>query len=702
MIQRFHNPDGPDVSTAAGRVISRDGRYFRDPAGTGELLPYADWRRGPEERARDLAGRLSLEQIAGLMLYSPHQMVPTLPGGPFRATYGGREFDPAVHDPAALSDQQRDLLLRDHIRHVLVVSFADVDTAVTWHNAMQELAEREPFGVPINFSSDPRHGASDSAAEFKSHGVAVSKWPEGLGIAATFSPDTCRRFADAVRQEYRALGITTALGPQVDLATEPRWMRAVDTFGGQVDQATELAKTYIDTVQTTPGSAAGWGPGSVVAMAKHWPGGGTGEGGRDAHYRFGMYNVYPGGNFAEHLRPFTEGALALDGPTRAAGAIMPYYSVSVGQAEGEVGNSYSRHLIADLLRGEYGYDGVVCTDWGITGDSSGELEGFESRCFGVEHLTVAERHLRLILNGVDQFGGNSDAGPVLEAYALGCQQHGEEAMRARFEQSAVRLLRGMFRVGLFDDPYLDADTSRSVVGREDFVTSGFQAQLDSIVTLKGGAPLPRGSKVWVPRRHVDEHKGFFRRPVPASDSDGFDPAIAGDYFTLVERPEDADAALVAMVSPMSDPYVDGFRPISLQYRPYDAPTAREPSLAGDRSYRGRPAVVANTADLDNLEEARRAMGGRPVVAVLRLDVPVVMAEVEPLADSVYVHFGVSQRALLDVVSGSARAGGRLPVTLPRDMATIEAHREDVFNDYEPYVDAAGHRYKYGFGLGAES
>ena len=698
MIQRFHNADGPDVSTATGRVVSQDGLHFRDPSGSGELLPYADWRRDPTERARDLASRMSVEQIAGLMLYSPHQMVPAPPGGPFVATYDGAPFDPATHDGAMLSDQQRDLVLRDHIRHVLVMSFADVDTAVTWHNAMQELAEREPLGVPINFSSDPRHGASDSAAEFKSQGVAVSKWPEGIGIAATFSVETCRRFADVVRQEYRALGITTALGPQVDLATEPRWMRAVDTFGGQIEQATTLARTYCDALQTTPGSPGGWGHGSVVAMAKHWPGGGTGEGGRDAHYRFGMYNVYPGGNFAEHLRPFTEGALALAGPTGEAGAIMPYYSVSVGQAEGEVGNSYSHHLIADLLRGEYGFDGVVCTDWGITGDSSGELDGFESRCFGVEQFTVAERHLRLIMNGVDQFGGNSDAGPVLDAYALGCERYGEQAMRTRFEQSAVRLLRGMFRVGLFDDPYLDAERSRAVVGCDEFVAEGFRAQLDSIVALKRSAVLPRGARVWIPRRQIDEHKGFFRRPVPASAVDGFDPAIAGDYFTLVENPEDADAALVAMASPVSDPYVDGFRPISLQYRPYDAPTAREPSLAGDRCYRGRPALVANTGDLDNLERARRVMGDKPVVAVLQLDVPVVMGEVEPLADSVYVHFGVSQRALLDVVTGSERAGGRLPVTLPADMATIEAHREDVFNDYRPYVDGAGNSYEYGFGL----
>nr|WP_328701980.1 glycoside hydrolase family 3 N-terminal domain-containing protein [Aestuariimicrobium ganziense] len=159
-----------------------------------------------------------------------------------------------MHAPHELSDQQRDLLLRDHIRHVLVIGYANVDTAVTWHNAMQQLAEEQPFGIPVNFSTDPRHGASDSGAEFKSSGAVVSKWPEGLGMAAIGSAERVRQFADIVRQEYRALGFCTALGPQIDLATEPRWMHAVDTFGGDVEQVIAFTRAYLDALQTTPGA----------------------------------------------------------------------------------------------------------------------------------------------------------------------------------------------------------------------------------------------------------------------------------------------------------------------------------------------------------------------------------------------------------------------------------------------------------------
>ena len=115
-------------------------------------------------------------------------------------------------------------------------------------------------------------------------------------------------------------------------------------------------------MQTTEGEADGWGKDSVNTMVKHWPGGGTGEAGRDAHYAFGQFAVYPTGNFEEHLKPFTEAAFHLDGPTDCASAVMPYYTVSYGvdKKNGKnVGNSYSEYLIKDLLRGKYEFKGIV-------------------------------------------------------------------------------------------------------------------------------------------------------------------------------------------------------------------------------------------------------------------------------------------------------------------------------------------------------
>lgn len=710
-IQFYPNENGPTIGVHNRGVICRDGLYFRDLEGTGELLPYEDWRLDADLRAADLAGRMSVREMAGLMMYSGHQLVPGVSFGPFQFTYGGKAFAESGAAPYALTDQQKKFLEADGVRHVLLMRFSDGETAVRWSNEMQAFVEALPHGIPIAFSSDPRHSADGSGAEFKSQAQDVSKWPEGLAMAATFDENLCRRFGQVVAEEYRALGITVALHPQVDLGTEPRWMRVEDTFGTHPQLVTDFGRAYCDGLQTTAGAENGWGRDSVCAMAKHWPGGGPCEAGRDAHYPFGKYAVYPGNNLDKHLKPFLEGAFDLDGATKKVGAIMPYYTVSWGvdTRDGEnVGNSYSHYIINDLLREKYGYDGIVCTDWGITGDPDPEMDSFGSRCFGVEQLTEAERHLRIIENGVDQFGGNSDIRPILEAYDLGCKKHGEAWMTRRFRQSARRLLRNMFLCGLFDNPYLVPEESRKILGGN--MAEGFAAQLRSVVMVKNknALPLKRAARVYVPQRHIEERKNFFRTMDPARDIPGAAREQVEPSLTWAGTLEEADAALVFIESPLSDGYSreEGYRPVLLQYRPYDAPNARRVSIAGgdpreadsNRSYRGKRNTAANESDLDLVIDMKKKMGDRPVIAVVRMHNPMVMAELEPYADAVLVDFGVSRQAVCQVVSGGFEPQGLLPVQLPASMDTVEAHAEDTPFDMAPYTDAQGHTYDFGFGL----
>lgn len=701
------------------QLIERDGVYFKDLARTGELLPYEDWRLDSWERAKDLAARLSVEEIAGLMLYSPHQAVPPLPGGPFPGTFDGKKFEEADVEPYALSDQQKGFLDVEHIRHILLTRVENARVSAKWSNELQKRAESLPFGIPVNISSDPRNGAKESGAEFKNAGTDVSKWPEGVGFAACYDPAVVKQFAEDASREYRALGITTALGPQIDLCTEPRWMRFVDTLGEEVNMSIRMTRAYCDGMQTTPGTENGWGRYSVNTMVKHWPGGGTGEGGRDAHYAFGAYNVYPTDNAAEHMRPFTEGAFHLEGPTGCASAVMPYYSISWGldtKNGQKVGNSYNEYLIKDLLRGEHDYRGVVCTDWGITGDPSPKMDSFGSRCFGVENLTEAERHLLAIMNGVDQFGGNSRSEPILEAYRIGCEKYGEACMRERMELSAARLLLNIFRCGLFENPYLDPEESAKIVGCEEFCRHGFDAQRKSVVLLKnrGCLPLQKGLKIYSPIRRIGEGKGFFRQPVPAHEVDPLTDDVISRYGVRVNRPEEADVAIVFVESPACNAYSEkdveeggnGYLPITLQYRPYTAKNAREVSIAGgdfrenftDRSYRGKTNVAENEADLDNILKCRRLMGDKPVIVCATLSNPMVMNEFEGKTDAIVVDFGVSRAAVLDVLFGDYAPTGRLPVQIPKDMDAVECQSEDRALDMPVHVDEFGNAYDYGFGM----
>lgn len=717
----IQNAGGKELGMGALRIKEADGFAFKDLSGSAELLPYEDWRLPYELRAKDLAGRLSLEQIAGLMLWSPHQLVPFVPGLPFKGHYGGGDFVPGVTDPAALTDEQKVFVQEEHLRNFLLVTTESAETAARWNNHLQALAEQSPLGVPVCISTDPRHAAGKKGAEFSGTGREVSRWPEGLGMAATFDPEFMKEFAKVIAKEYRALGITQALGPQIDLATDPRWMRLEDTMGADTAMVTAFAKAYCDGLQTTEGAVDGWGQDSVAAMVKHWPGGGTGESGRDAHYAYGKYAVFPGGRFEEHMRPFTEGAFRLEDGTGKAAAVMPYYTVSWEQDQkyGEnVGNSYSRYIIEDLLRKRAGYDGVICTDWGITDDPLSPMGGFGTRAHGVEHLPEAERYLKILSNGVDMFGGCSRKEPVLQAYTLGCGRYGETAIRQRMEQSAARILTLMFRVGLFENPYLDPAQSARIVGAPEFVEAGLEAQRRSVVLLKNKdavLPLKKGARIYVPGRHLDAHYTFFRSIQPAMDLEPLQQKDAEGYFTLTDDPCEADAAVVFAESPLCDCYTqkdldqggNGYLPITLQYRPYRAAAAREHSLAKgdfrendcDRTYFNKENVPYNAGDLDNILTARKAMGDKPVIVVLQLHNPAVVAEFEQQVEGLIAHFGVENRILMEILTGEAAPGGRLPMLLPASMETVERHCEDVADDMEAYVDACGNRYGYGFGLG---
>ena len=697
---------GPTLGYTSAPILTVRGHAFKDLNRNGELDPYENWRRPAYERAVDLANRLSVEEIAGLMLYSSHQAVPS----------------------PELTDAQRKFLTEDNLRAVLVTTVESPGTAARWNNNVQACVEALGCGIPANNSSDPRNETSATAEFNAGAGGQISLWPTPLGLAATFDPAIVRQFGDIASKEYRALGIATALSPQIDLATEPRWSRFNGTFGEDPYLDADLARAYVDGFQTTEGERDGWGMESVNAMVKHWPSGGPEEGGRDAHFNYGKYAVYPGGDFEKQLYAFVKGAFHLHGKTRSATAVMPYYTISYGidPSGRNVGNNFSRYIIGDLLRDKYGFDGVVCTDWNITYDNAG-VETFDGKCWGVETLSVAERHYEVLKAGVDQFGGNNDKGPVLEAYRMWCEEFGEEAARDRFERSAVRLLMNMFRTGLFENPYVDPATAATRVGCPEFMEAGYQAQLKSVVMLKNhGGALPQipgqagddeRLKVYVPQRHYPAfagrfglfgaHPDYWALPVERE--------LVEKYFDWAETPVEADFALVLIQEPYSGTGYDvkdresggnGYVPISLQYLPYTAEFARAESLAGgdpkepstNRSYKDKTVTTDNVDDLNTVITTRKAMGDKPVIVVISASRPFVPAEFEPYSDAVLVNFGVQNQAVLDLVSGAAEPSGLLPMQLPADMRTVEEQCEDTPHDMRCHVDADGNTYDFAFGL----
>lgn len=720
----IQNPKGPVLGYSSGsgiKLIKLNKLYFKDLNKNGKLDKYEDWRLPADIRIKDLVSKLSIEQIAGLMLYSAHQSIPAKAAA---GTYSGKPFSSGNAEPSDLTDQQKVFLMQDNLRHVLITAVKTPSDAAKWNNKAQAYVEGLGLGIPVNTSSDPRHSVDVGAEYTAGAGGKISQWPDPLGLAATFDPILVENFGRIAAREYRALGISTALSPQIDLGTEPRWVRINGTFGEDPQLATDLARAYVDGFQTSAGKdeiAGGWGYASVNAMIKHWPGGGPEEGGRDAHYAYGKYAVYPGNNFDEHLLPFTEGGMHLAHGTRSASALMPYYTISVGRdlKNGQnAGNSYSSYLISDQLREKYSYNGVVCTDWLVTADEGKTPDEFKGKSWGMETATIVDRHLKAITAGIDQFGGNNIAAPVIAAYNEQIKLNGEVAARARFELSAGRLLRNIMQLGLFENPYLNSTKTTEVVGNAAFMTAGYQAQLKSVVMLKNKGnvlPLKRGSIIYVPQSFTAARKDFFNNITPEKYFNAVPPELMSKYFTVTEDPGKADFALVFVSGPVSGTGYDradllaggnGYMPISLQYRTYKASFAREHSLAGgdpaepgvlNRSYKNKSVTASNLVDLETIQNTRQLMNGKPVIIAIALAKPAIMAEFEPDADVILASFGVQNQAILDILTGT-EPQGLLPFQLPANMKTVELQYEDVPHDMICYRDTEGSLYDFGFGL----
>jgi beta-glucosidase len=319
---------------------------------------------------------------------------------------------------------------------------------------------------------------------------------------------------------------------------------------------------------------------------------------------------------------------------------------------------------------------------------------------------------------VDQFGGNNDAGPVMEAFKMGVKEHGEEFMRSRMEQSANRLLKNIFRVGLFENPYLNVEETKKTVGNGEFMKAGYDAQLKSIIMLKNKnkvLPVEKQKTLYIPKRITAAGRDFFGGPIPESISYPLNLEVVKKYFKITDNPAEADFALVIIRSPNSGSGYDqadikkggnGYVPISLQYGPYKAIHARDTSLAGgdplekftNRTYRNKTITAINFSDLKMVLDTKNVMKGKPVIVSIAMSKPMIFSEFEKDADAILVNFEVQDQAILDIITGAAEPSGLLPLQMPADMKTVETQKEDVPYDMICHEDSEGNTYDFGFGM----
>ncbi|MFF1831477.1 glycoside hydrolase family 3 protein [Paenarthrobacter sp. NPDC058040] len=571
-----------------------------------------------EQRTEDLLKDMTLREKAGLM-FQPATVLPE-PGG--------------LTPEDAWNKAKEDIITR-HISHLHVVNGTHAEEIAEWTNRLQQLAQETRLGIPITFSTDPRNGFGGTPFTGQAL-TGLSKWPDATGIAASGDPQTAKAFGDTIRQEFLAMGIRLYLGPMADLFTEPRWSRGWGTFGEDVEIASTMVAAFIEGLR---GSAT-LGPESLAAVVKHFPGAGPQQGGHDAHDARFPEQVYPGNQQELHLRPF-EAAFAA-GVTQ----VMPYYGMPVKTEWDERGFAFNVPVIDGLLRKRYHFDGIVVSDWNVIDAAIVDGHRFGPNAYGVESLTPMERIHLALAAGIDQFGG--DRLPELVVQLVQSGQVTED----RINTSVRRLLLEKFRLGLFDNRFVDIQRAAAISASPALQENSREAQRASLTLIKnetsdGSAVLPLipGTRVY---------------------AEGFSWTGEAIALELVASPDDADICLIHLQTPWSpDP----------------------DNVLGDLFHSG--SLEFDQPTIDHLAElAAKA----PVVASVYLERPAVLSAVLPHCSAVIGEFGVSPKVLIDVLTGASPFTGTLPFDLPSSYAAVTVSREDV-----PF-DTASPLFTHGHGL----
>ncbi len=603
-------------------VLEKDGWVFRDLNKNKKMDIYEDVRQSIDERVEDLLSQMTLEEKAGMMFING---VPVSTDAVPDGKQGLKGFV-ATQPPITENMSAKKMA---HFNTWDIPD--DLSILAKWYNNVQQLAENTRLGIPITMASDPRHHFNKKNTDVASPGF--TQFCEMPGFAAIGDENLVKQFANIVRREFMAVGFRESLSPQIDLATEPRWARISGGFSEDASLTSRLAKPYIEGLQ---GEKLTNG---VACMTKHFPGGGPQKEGLDPDFIFHKGQVYPGDNFDYHLIPF-EAAFE----SNTAG-VMPYYGVPTDQTDENVAMAFNKTIITTLLREKYNYDGVVCTNWGLLTDiPMGPDVTWEARAWGVEHLSAAERVLKVIEVGCDQFGGESLPELVVQLATEG------KIKEERIDTSVRRLLRQKFELGLFDNPFVDETKVTEIIGAENSKILGEKTQQISMTLLKNeNSTLPLAKK---------KHKVYIKN---------LDSIAVAKYAKVVSSPEEADFAILRLNTPWYPVETKNFIAASFHH--------------GDLDFKAK-----------EKKEILNLLKRVPTIVNIYLDRPAVIPEITQYAAAVIADFGASDKSVCEVLFGNSEPQGKLPFELPSSMNAVRDQKTDV-----PY-DSQNPLFEFGFGL----
>ncbi len=668
------------VTTVGVNVV--DGKYFKDSDNDHELDVFEDWRLDDATRAADMVTKMTLMEQAGFVMnalmvnpvskkldevknedgtINPAKIMTIVPEG--QLTSNLTMYNRAA-SYFAMSDDQ--VMTHGKVRAGVYRGGLGYDASVValYANVANAVAEWDSAkagtpAIPYTLISNP----------------IAAGFPDSLGMAAAVigdgNYDAIKDYAEVDRQMWRAQGILFMYGPQIDLATDPRWPRNSGTYGEREDVVAGIITALVDGYQY---GKEGVNEKSVVLSAKHFPGDGAAENGFESHTAQGQYRLYP-----------TEGSLekyqlvgfqaAIDA---GVGAIMPCYSRDVIDARSAkqmyrgveitadcVGAAYSEMIISKLLREIMGFDGFVNSDSGIT----------QVQIYGVEDYTNVQRFARLIATGVDAIGAELCPEVISSAVIAGLLD------KADLDRANINRSKALFAQGQFENPYLDyaaADEVRAT-NMATAQEQSYQLHLKSTVLLKNDGMLPLEPKA--------ETKVF----VASFNGNGGDDAVVEAYgklfetagFTVVDDEDEADIAYLhvqpaATVKTSAGPsegvlsLVEEFE-VDERAASGGADMSNLDKFVVSQAKTGEKIEVTTVESIDDVEKIAKKVheNGGKVIGTIVCTSPWILTNLEPYCDALTVQYTTSaaslanaQSAQVDVITGKYNPTGKLSMTLP--------------------------------------
>jgi beta-glucosidase len=632
--------------------------------------PYKDPKLPIEQRVKDLLGRMTLEEKVAQMS-STWQEQGQMPANLYFTDKDG-----------VLDVSKARVLLKDGIGQVSRPSNPRTPQGMAeFTNALQKIAmENTRLGIPIMFHEECLHGLAAKDG---------TSYPQAIGLAATWDPELLVKIFDATAHEVRARGAQQCLMPVVDIARDPRWGRTEETYGEDPYLASQMG---IAAVRGLQGAADVVDGNHVYATLKHFAVHSQSEGGN---------NVAPANYSERTVREYFLPPFEASIERAHARTVMPSYNELDG-----IPNHSNTWLLRDVLRGEFGFNGLVVSDYFAVN------ELITTHHIAADCATAAKL---AITAGVDiELPWAQCYGTLPQLVRSG------QVPEKLIDEAVTRILRAKFELGLFEKPYVDVAAVGTVSDTPEHRALALQAARETITLLKNdGRVLPldlsKLKKIAVVGPNAGEAHlgGYSGKPTHTvsvlqgiKDRVGSKAEVVyseGCRITESEPDWNADKVVPA------DPVKDEQRLIAATNVASTADAIVV--VVGENEQTSREAWAPNhLGDRDDLnllgrqdELVKRMIAtGRPVVVVLLHGRPNSINYIAKSAPAILEGWYLGQEggtALAEVLFGDYNPAGRLPISVPRTVGQLpdyyyskpSAKRGYLFNPAEPL-------FPFGYGL----